>query len=186
MQMAWNLFIKLFLKKLFNMGKKIIVKGADFSENAIYQDGQQADGWLVTNYTTFASALTYAANVDNGGWAFIDEMSNLRGKKINKIRFKASASGDFPILVGTACNNLLIVRIVSVSSSEVGSVVEKTFDELLVANTQLIGIGKANGAGFYYAQDSGHSFYSKIPDNPTLVSGYVLGIDIGYFNSQSN
>lgn len=168
------------------MGKRIIVKGADFSENAIYQDEQQADGWLVTNYTSFASAATNRANVANGGWAFIDEMSNLRGKKINKIRFKASASGDFPILVGTSYNNLSIVRTISVSSSEVGTVVEKTFNELLVANNQLIGVGKANGAGFYYAQDSGHSFYSKIPYNPTLASGYVLGIDIGYFNSQSN
>lgn len=162
------------------MGKRIIVKGADFSTNAIYH--VEVGEWYVTNYDDFASAATRTANLANGGWAFSTENDLLSGKIVNRIKFKASAAGDFPILIGETYGTMSIVRQITIESSEVGSVVEKTFEPVSVAGGQKFGFGVPNSGGFYYATATGRSFWSKVPSAPSGNNkNVVLPINVGYF-----
>lgn len=157
----------------------LVINGADFYANRIPITVKE--GWLLTNYTDNATLATRAANVANGGWGLSDQdLLAIRGNYINTIRFKVSAAGDFPILMGASYSAAAIVRNLSLSVEDVGNVVTLTFDRIFVSADDIIAFGKPNGGGFYFGDKSGSSFYSKVPSSPSQNGSLIFPIDVGY------
>lgn len=165
------------------MGKRLIIKGADFSQNGIYS---QVSLWYITGYDDNKSNLSSTANTANGGWAFGDtDQNKVRGKVINQIKFKVSAAGDFPIMKGSARNSMTEAASITIEQAEIGTVVTKTFTPVTVGESEYIAVGKPNGAGMYFTSSSSATpsgFYTKVPSSPTSTTGN-LGVNVGFIDN---
>lgn len=128
--------------------------------------------------------LNNIANTANAGWAFCEaDQQKVRGKTINVIRFKASAAGNFAILVGSSMTTCTQRANVVVAPEEVGQTVQKTFNEITIGADEYLVVGTPNGAGMYYGNgiDGAGGFYSQIPSNPSQSSlTSSIGVDVGY------
>lgn len=166
------------------MGKKLIVKGADFSENAI----QRNYTWFVNECARFVASATNAATRANGGWSLGNgSTSSLQGHTFNVIRFKPSHSGALHIYSAASRSDLtsamtLLVTI-NVQAGDVGSVMQYEFNPVTLAANAYIVFGEANSeAGMYYAKNtSGVGFFTKVGSGTSSsVSNQSLCFDIGY------
>lgn len=158
------------------MGKSLIIKGADFSQNTI------SITWYVDRYTDYT--LSKSANVVNGGWALSDsDAATLQGKTVNIIKFKPVSSGTFKLFVAHAKNATSVTEkaTITISSSEAGTEVTKEFTPFQIGEGEYLVFGEANDAvGFYFGNSTGLSFYSRVPSDWTKSNDYALGIAVGY------
>ena len=170
------------------MGKKLIIKGADFSENAV---DVRVIEWYITQYTDYGGSASSVVNVVNGGWAYQSNHNSLiQGKLINALKFKAAAAGTLNLYKGKL-NSTSKPQIgsVSVSQSEVGTAVIKTFTPYTMGANEYLIIGEPNSsASFYFttqAPADSSGFYTKVPSewsSTALVSS--LCVDVGYIEPE--
>ena len=163
------------------MGKALIIKGADFSQNAI----EISTTWYVDRYTDYT--LSRTANINNGGWALSDDdNATLQGKTVNTLKFKPVSSGTFKLFVASTKNATSVTEkaTITINSSEAGTEVIKEFTPFQIGAGEYLVFGEANDAvGFYFGDSTGLSFYSRIPGNVTRwvkSDNLVLGIAVGY------
>ena len=154
------------------MGKSLIIKGADFSANGIP---------AYSNITWFLDSFneTYATRDTNisQGYFGPGNYSQLQGKTINCIKFKAAASGQLTIAFADGVGGSAQIsqeRIIEVSQDEVGTVVTKLFTPIEVSQSDYIVVGKpTDTAGWYftnsYPDDAGTGVYTKIGYDGTGV-----------------
>lgn len=169
------------------MGKKLVIKGADFSANAI---NESADVW----YTDFLDHYTPTSNANlvNGGWAHnADDNSLVQNKPINRIRLVPSQAGTFKIGVASAYLSASVTNLatITIEAGDVGTQVTKTFPTINIGNGILV-FGEANSAGgFKFANNEAQdhpAFISKVPSEwtgyGTSLSVSRLCIDVGYYH----
>ena len=166
------------------MGKKIIIKGANFTRNAIYNDGSLIPTqtvWYITSFTdTGAEKLVNFANKANGGWAYkTNNNEKVQGKFINAVKFKAATAGTFNLYTGVEHGESTnLVASFQVEENEVGTVVTKKFETVFIGDKFLI-FGEAGTSATQYFGPGAEGFYSKIPTSWVEYGGN-LGFDVGY------
>ena len=143
------------------MGKILIIKGADFSSNAIFNYELEPYVWYLNS---FNENCINPAKLNNGGWC-IKNQSLLSEKTINTLRFRASKEGK-----------------------DINNIVIKTIPEFKVPKNGYIVIGESdiNQGGFCYGsydESLDIGFYSKVLNSSSELSDYYndyLGFDFGY------
>lgn len=111
------------------MGKFIIIKDADFSENAI--DNISGGYWLLGNDDIAASNT--ALNAERTFWPSGEAVSALiRGKHVTKVKFKCGAAGNYVIQHATtmyaSTATVTALATITCTASDVGNVVEADVD----------------------------------------------------------
>lgn len=174
------------------MGKKLIIKDADFSANAL---DVRVIEWYILSYTNYLGSSPNIANVVNGGWAFVQATNALLiGKTINAIRFKAATSGTLNIYKGILnSSEKTLIGSINVISSEVGQEVTKTFTPYTMGASDYLIIGEPNSSVSFYYMGSGvtpssnlHNCYTKVPSvwSLTTANNLELCIDVGYIEPE--
>lgn len=132
------------------MGKRLIIKGADFSTNRIPSqltwfvdefDQAVAQGRSLTA-TTVYSAAGFAPNYDFGG------------KIINVMKLKIAAAGTLSIMIGNSRKDTNAQRVAELqfTSEDVGQVVTKQFEPISIPAGKYLWIGKSGDtASFNYS-----------------------------------
>lgn len=162
------------------MGKRLIIKGADFSENAIGTGAKPV--WYIDQILPDISTAL-KANVVNGGWAFSNtDNAKLQGRVINSVKFYPATDGVLNFYKGALGSNGTKIGSITISPSQVGTRVIATFTPVTINSGEYFMIGEANTKGsIYYCQNLDDiSFYSKAQSSPTLVKSSSLGISVGY------
>lgn len=134
------------------MGKKLIIKGADFSTNAI----EGIITWFVDEYDQ-AVALGKTPNT-NANYAVAGFAPNydFGGKTINVLKFKVGAAGSFSIMMGNSRDDTSPTKVgeITLTSEEVGTVVTKQFDPITIPVGKYIWLGRSGDTGlFCYSDD---------------------------------
>lgn len=157
------------------MGKKIIIKGADFSEN-----GMMAGELTWYFEKGFDKTIVDISTAGSSAWALTDtEASILYGKTINRIKFIPAAAGTFRIYKTSSLSSLgeLVAEVV-INTSQVRTVVTASFDDVVVANGERFVFPD----NMPYAGESGASFYKRVGySNYSVVSNYRFPWAFGYF-----
>lgn len=166
------------------MGKKLIIKGADFSINglAVY-----TDTWYIRLGTTYLADMgsVPTRNSDSGAWSF-DNANNalIQGKTINQIKFVPADAGNFYIFVLDSRTSSLgtAAATISVSSADIGNLTRYSFPDISIGAGQYLAfVDPSQTVRMYYAVKSGQSFYKRCGFSDTVtVNGYQLLIDVGY------
>lgn len=171
------------------MGRTLIIKGADFSENAI---PEREVTWL-TNYVAISNNNI---NKAGHGWTMKENFQPI-GYTITHLRFKTLLeTGTFELGVapqyGCTLEQITGVQSINFSSSDKD---ENNVCSLLIPNPITLNTGEfivvfpttEPSAGiFYYGTNNLTSFYSDVPisrrgnDNWRFNSGFCLGVDFGY------
>lgn len=158
------------------MGKRIIIKGADFSTNGI-NVGETT--WYFNS--GFANDNQHTAVSASSAWAQNDtDAAVLYGKTINRIKFMPAASGTFHIYKTSSLSSLgELVATLTISGEKVGTAVTAIFDDVLVAQGERFVFPDIMN----YATKSGASFYKRVGyrDN-AIVSGYQFPWAFGYYS----
>ena len=147
------------------MGKVLIIKGADFSQNGI------------ENYEMLIIDRTWGIENENrdaipSSASFVDQdYKLLQGKVISAVEFKCGTAGNISIVkMNSMSSNCEIVHTITVKQNDVGLI--KKFDmNIPVGNNDIIGISTPNDTGlFRYTNqfDSGYYFYYDCGKNSTV------------------
>lgn len=157
------------------MGKKIIIKGADFSENGMLAG--ELTWYFEKGFDREPIAVSTSGS---SAWALTDtEASILYGKTINRIKFIPSAAGTFRIYKTSSLSSLgeLVAKVV-INTPRVGTVVTVSFDDVVVANGERFVFPD----NMPYAAESGASFYKRVGySDYSVVSNFRFPWAFGYF-----
>jgi hypothetical protein len=145
------------------------------------------------NMTAIISKNSSGLNKHWGCCWYQNQLSSIRGKKINLFKFKAAAAGTINIYKTTSENTLANNKVatITIEQNEINTVVEKHVDEFILSNneylvigkygeniieygnngsTTIIGIENEDTAGIYYKSTNGPGFYSNIKFDTTTPS----------------
>lgn len=132
------------------MGKNLIIKGADFSANAIAGEVT----WYVNEYDQAVAAHLTATTYANPAYAGFTPNYDFGGKTINILKFVAGQAGVISLWLGNSATDGSAVKVaeITITSQEVGTVVEKQFSPISVPSGKKLWIGKNTDTGnFKYA-----------------------------------
>ena len=163
------------------MGKSLVIKGADFSENGI-QETTPTLNWYIDS--TLNTGSLSSANRANGGWAFKEgDMSLLQGKTINRLKLIPSIEGTLNLYKATSLSGpVTLVASILIPDADVNTISVYEFNGFTLGENEVLVIGEANSsAGFKYKTDAGNGFYSKVPSNPSASGVLGLNISVGYY-----
>lgn len=172
------------------MGKKIIIKGADFSDNGM----AYAEVMYVNLYTTYPTETGSSATQSNGGWAFASYINNtpvplaaLVGKTVNFVRFKPKTAGTLKLYRcsdKSDVNTRVLVASFTIADGDVNEEKTFVFDPITLGEEYfIIGDNTSSGQGLppYKSGLSGSYLVGKIPSsNTSNFNGGALIIDIGF------
>lgn len=132
------------------MGKNLIIKGADFSANAI----AGVVTWYVNEYDQAVAAHLTASTNANSAYAGFAPNYDFGGKTINILKFVAGQAGIISLWLGNSATDGSAVKVaeITITSEEVGTTVEKQFSPVTVPSGKKLWIGKSTDTGrFKYA-----------------------------------
>lgn len=158
------------------MGKKLIIKGADFSTNGIIESETT---WYFSEGLDIS--LGYTAAAASSAWALNDtNAALLYGKNINRIKFVPANTGNFRIYKTSSLSSLGdLVATINVVSGQQNTVVTARFDTVTVAQGERFVFPDL----MKYGTKSGASFYKKVGHNDySTVTGYCFPWAFGYNN----
>lgn len=172
------------------MGKRLIIKGADFSTNRIPEQLT----WFVDEYDQ-AVALGKTPNT-NANYAAAGFAPNydFGGKTINVLKFKVGAAGSFSIMLGNSRNDTNPTKVgeITVTSQEVGTVVTKQFDPITIPDGKYIWLGRSGDTGqFCYSSNTtlpGSTFgpmwiyLGTSSYRPDGNKNEILGVNFGFIS----
>lgn len=176
------------------MGKKLIIKGADFSQNGIV-----GTGWFIDELDVLSAAgigTLRPAITTSAGWAFLDAVNEkIVGKRLNKVKFRAASQGVLNFYVVSDLSMLPSTPNASVvvGSEDIGvdreynlsNAITIKADERLVIGEP----GMTGGAAFYYHSSPGpeYGFYRKVGTAEynifTSEVGSSLYFNVGFFRT---
>ena len=166
------------------MGRKIIVKDADFSANACGEEIiEKTYKWYIDECPSDVSNAR-PANVVNGGWAYYDTNNNkLRGKKINCVKFIPATAGTLLIYKSKSLSSQgEQIAEINITEEQLQQPTIYYFSDALIADDEYLIVGKAQTVGsFYFLASGGEGFYSKIPSLPSQNANDILGLSVGYY-----
>lgn len=127
------------------MGKNLIIKGADFSANAIA--GQVT--WYVNEYDQAVAAHLTASLIANNAYAGFAPNYDFGGKTINILKFVAGQAGVISLWLGNSATDTSAVKVaeITITSEEVGTTVVKQFSPINVPSGKKLWIGKSTDTG---------------------------------------
>jgi hypothetical protein len=176
------------------MGKRLIIKDADFSQNGI-----EVKGWFIDELDVLSAAgigTLAIASAASAGWAFLDAVNEkIVGRRLNKVKFRAATQGvlNFYVVSDLSMIPSTPNASVVVGSEDVG--VDKEYDLSNVVTIRagerlVIGEpGMAGGVTFYYLGFAGaeYGFYRKVgtPEYNIFESeaGSSLYFNVGFFKT---
>ena len=166
------------------MGKKIIIKGADFSA-----DGMEAEETLYLYTYTQLGGGSKTPTAANGGWAFGTTSAPFAGlvnKKINFVRFMSKKAGTLNFYRCTDPTDITTRSLITtVTVPAPGQVVTHFFEPITLGNEYFV-IGEPNssqGLPGYEGSGSTHAgpWIGKIPNaTPSVFNSAGIRIDVGY------
>lgn len=162
------------------MGKRLVIKGADFSRNSI---SNSTLTWYIQEMKSLEEAILSPANIASAGWSFKEETNSLLvGKNINCVQFIAGLAGTLNLYIGSlGTTSLQRIASISISSSDVNTEKFITFPTVTVGNGQHLIIAEPQTTGsFRYFEDASNSFFKTVQTEPTIVKGYSLGFNVGF------
>lgn len=165
------------------MGKKIIVKNADFTANGV----------AYTEFTYLHTYTDYGGGANkptaaNGGWAFGNTTapySGLVNKTINFVRFKSKQAGTLNFYRCTDPTDITTRQLVtSVQITATNQVITHIFEPVTLGDEYFV-IGEANSAqglpGYDGSGGGVGNWMGKVPsNNPSSYNGGGIRIDIGF------
>lgn len=159
------------------MGKKLIIKGADFSTNAVEEVTWYIDvtdsGWA-TNPGTSASA----------GWSYpASQESAYIGQPINAIKVKNATAGVMTIYKVSELGQAgTLLATINVTQANVLTTYVLPTTVTINSGEHLVFHDSTDTAFFRYKQKSGSTFIKRAQySNYSTVSGYELSIGVGYY-----
>lgn len=165
------------------MGKKIIVNGADFSENGV----EYKETMYLHTYTDYGGGAN-KPTAANGGWAFGNvsaPYSGLVNKTINFVRFKSKQAGILNFYRCTDPTDSTTRQLItSVNIPATNQEITHVFEAVTLGNEYFI-IGEANGAqglpGFDGNGGGVGNWMGKVPSaSPSAYNGGGIRIDVGF------
>lgn len=166
------------------MGKKLIIKGADFSLNGI-KEGVWSETWYITDLDSYTPDTE--SNPSSAAFA-PSNASQVQSRTINMIKLKISTPGIISIGVADKVAggkaSLSQTRTLDFSNVTPGSVVTKVFDPITLGATDYPVIQYTTDTGrFMYSnvQQGSVTFYARVGENtsPSLLQ-YTLCVNWGY------
>lgn len=141
------------------MGKSLVIKGADFSANAI----ELETTWLVDEYDQLIAgggSITATANPIYAGFA---PNFDFGGKAINTIKGYAKVAGKVTLWLGNSVTDSSAVKVAEfdIESNEVDSVVTKMFSTINVPEGKKLWISKSTDTGAF-GYDISHQHQSSL------------------------
>lgn len=180
------------------MGKNLIIKDADFSENAIEKQYE----WYVDDYLLSVQAglsITVDVNLRRAGFSLPKMRHALyQNKVVNVVRFIAAVAGTITISHGIKASTQPRVRSViakiQILASEVGKEVIKQFPDTIFGDDECFVISASDDTGFFKYVKPGLAYVGsgRIGIDITKSSGYYSGdettetsqnlaFDLGYY-----
>lgn len=160
------------------MGKNLVIKGADFSENAI----EKQTTWLVDEYDQLISgggSITSATLPTYAGFA---PNFDFGGKTINTIKGYANTAGNVTLWLGNSVTDSSAVKVAEfeIESNEVDSVVTKLFTTINVPEGKKLWICKIT--------DTGAFGYNNTSAHPSSLGSFwvLLGTSSAHVNYATN
>lgn len=132
------------------MGKKLIIKGANFSANAI----KGIITWFVDEYdqaVALGRSLTAITKYSTAGFA---PNYDFGGKTINVMKLKIATAGTLSIMIGDSRTDMNAQRVAELqfTSEDVGQVVTKQFEPITIPTGKHLWICKSGDtATFNYS-----------------------------------
>lgn len=170
------------------MGKKIIIKGADFSENGI----AYSERLYLDYYTRYGGGATKPVAA-NGGWAYGTASAPYAGianKTINFVRFKSKQVGTLNFYRCTdPTDSSTLTLVTSVEITATNQEIMHIFEPVTLGNEYFV-IGEANasqGLPGYDGSSGGGTipWIGKVPNaNLSSYGAKGIRIDIGYIDYQ--
>lgn len=162
------------------MGKAIIIKGADFSANAIEKQKPKV---LVDMFTEYVGNYITQANVTSAGWTWSDDIQKkYAGRIITRLSIAVKTAGEITVSKVSDVINGTPIEICKLSSTETGWLsfdvgpFEIKSDEYLVLGSTIdtgnLGYLTTPSIGFY--RKIGQSGTDFFQDNhlPIKIMGY--------------
>lgn len=153
------------------MGKKLIIKGANFEENCIN------DELLIIDRSVYFSFSTAVANKNSSPYADKD-YALLQNHRIVSIELKPNSSGTISITKSTALDTggYEVVGTIDVDSEDIG-VFTKYPVNIEVGENDIIGLATPNDTNtFYYDASDTVGIYKQVGTNGSLLSA-TMGVN---------
>lgn len=140
------------------MGKRLVIKGADFSEHPVVKGGS----WVL-DYREIESDTNKPSSASVSPFVPVD-YANLQGKTITKIRMIIKQAGKISIVKGTALGSpFTTIAEFNASSSDVNTVKEFTV-QIVVGDNDIIGVQNSSDTGKFGFKEGGSSEVGVLAD----------------------
>lgn len=164
------------------MGRKLIIKGADFSANAV-------DDVTLTWYVNVEDDNTWGPNPaknTSAGWCYpTSTESNFIGQPINMVKLKPSAVGTITLYKIPALGSAgTLVATINATQEQVNVLTTYMLPSTFVINSgeHLVLCDSTDTSFFMYKIKSGASFIKRAQySDHANVSGYDLAFGVGYY-----
>lgn len=174
------------------MGKKLIIKGADFSKNAIYNDGSVSKTIL---YSSIDEEYSEYENYKVPFFTNRDILVAINNKEINYVKIKLSSLANTYLgkfVSVKKCNNTPILSIIAskeLTQEDVNNgYIEIRFPKMIIESGYYLGIGdRDENSDPGMVSKTGYIAYKSSPNNLYIIGkGFVfkefagqIGIEIG-------
>lgn len=181
------------------MGKRLIIKDADFSANAVYSGNIH---WYYRGFSEFygSESGSQVSGTNSGGWSLAPMFDALRGKTINIVKGLAAAAGTFNFYkVAQEPNTVTQLpersAYITIQNSDVGKITTFTFNTpVSLADNEYLVCGEnglSGGGNFIFLyrlpQYNTNRFYYGIGQQQPLFSkAYYEWFDYGFDDSVDN
>lgn len=164
------------------MGKSLIIKGADFSANAV-----KVLTWFIIENDTYGSGASTNVPASFAAYCPLSGTA-LQGKAINCIKLKAATAGTIT-LVKVSSNDAsgvaTPIATITIDADDIGNNVIKYFDDVQIGANDWFGIMattdtgqfKYNPSGF----DSNYGYYQKAGTASISQGTGSMALNVGYY-----
>lgn len=168
------------------MGKKIILKDANFATNGIYFE-PNGYTWYCTDYTTnkeYGTPNTGA--IKSYGYFSTNEFDNCAGHTVNAIKLHISATGTLTVgRISSSDRAAAVLETRSIQVKKTGMQILR-FDDLVIGSGETFAImDTTDTAVFLYSTLSGNGFYAACGKGSSIqnITGTKsICVDVGYYS----
>jgi hypothetical protein len=168
------------------MGKSLIIKGADFSANAV---PSYTYNWYITEYTDISNKahLTQTFDVQYGGFSSVS-WDALKGKTINCMKCKCANAGTFTICVSSDLTTTpRLQQSITFSAEDAGREVVKAFNNITIASNEYVYVAPPTDSRCtYFTQNNTETLYKlrlycgRSNYQERTSPSHNLALDFGY------
>lgn len=166
------------------MGKRLIIKGADFHDNAA-----QTGVWTVTWYNNDLENFTPASGSNASYAGFVPgNYSLFQNKTINMVKLQIRTPGTISIMVANSLErggSFTQRKVLDFTTATANTIVEKQFDPIEVGDGYIMLHITSDTGKFGYATSGSnppgyYTYIARANNNPVFASNNTLCVDFGY------